>query len=560
MTADYRVLLAGQDITSTVQFHSDQNTNLHSRINATTSPASGGGGATPQPLLITSTLGQGAGSSAGHSGRTAQATFFTTLGPAATAVGAGSVITFPRLVRQGEVQVLDPNGVVLFGGYAGKLSDATVAKQVYTKVECYDYWQSLTRININEVLDGISDVAAITYLLTTYAPWVDQRLIPAFASGTLLGRVWRNKTLQWALKTIADQTGRQISITPTKQLLYVSPTQAQPAPFALSDTPDFSATFPHALDEFTIDDTSLINRVTFYGGKKPTPDFAQDISTQANGSNAVFMLAYYPRKSSTGKVQVLVNGTQLTVGYVLSTGAANTLTSQGGTAECLIDADARTITFATPPATGATVICIYRYQTPLVVEVTDQNSYAFYGNWYDGTISDETVVDSATAVQRCRVILLEQSYGQSTLKVRCYRGGLQAGQQLTLTNTLRGIAGTYIIQEVQSAPVAVGVFEYAVTLGAWNWNLVDVLLRLAQASANQDLAQQENVTPTQVKVSNTITAKLAVVVKPLTRPMAAYSPGVTTVVSQTVARKTPFTLPSITGTTTGSMYPGLFSI
>jgi hypothetical protein len=561
MTADYRVLLAGQDITSTVQFHSDQNTNLHSRINTTTSAAAGGGGgASPQPILITSTLGQGAGSAAGSSGRSAQATFFTTLGPAATAVGAGAAILTPRLVRQGEVQILDPNGVVLFGGYVGKLSDASIATRVYTQVACYDYWQSLTRININEVLDGISDIAAIRYLLATYAPWIDTSLLPSWSSGTLLGRVWRNKTLQWALKTIADQTGRQIYVTPNKQLLYVSPSQAQLAPFSLSDTPDFHTSFPHAVDSYVVDDTSLINRVTFYGGKKPTPDFTQDISTQANSSNTVFMLAYYPRKSSSGKVQVLVNGQQLNVGYVLSTGAPNTLTSQGGTADCLLDADARTITFANPPATGASVLCIYRYQVPLVVEVTDQTSYAFYGAWYDGTISDETVVDSATAVQRCRVMLLEQSFGQTTLQLRCYQPGLQAGMQLQVTNLVRGIDAVYIIQEVQASPVAVGVFEYAITLGAWNWNLVDVLLRLAQASANQDLAQQENVTPTQVKVSNTINTSLAVVVKQLARPMAQYSPGVTTVVSQTTLRRPPFSLPAITANSTGAMYPGLFTI
>lgn len=540
-TPDYRITLAGQDITPTTQFFADDASQVHSRVNSASSAAGGGGdGASPQPIVIHATLGQGAGTGAGHSGRTAQLTFYTTLGPAASAVGAGLPVSTPQLVRQGEVIVYDPNGVKLFGGYVGKLTDATIAKQTYTQVECYDYWQSLARININEILDGITDVAAIKQLLTKYAPWVDQSLIPAFSSGTLLGRVWRNKTLQWALQTIADQTGRQIYVTPYKQLLYVSPTAAQPAPFALSDTPDYRATFSHTVDTFTIDDTSIINRVTFYGGKKPTPDFPQDISTQANGSNKVFMLAYYPRKSSNGKVQVKVNGVSLVVGYVLGTTTADELKSQGGLADCLIDADARTITFDVAPATGASVICTYRYQIPLIIEVSQQDSFDFFGEWYDGTISDETVVDTATAVQRCRVVLLENAYGQTSLTVRCYRGGLQPGMQLSLTNTLKGINGVYIIQEVAASPIAVGVFEYVLTLGAWNWNLVDVLMQLAQASANSDLSQQEQTTPTQVTISTTVQSGIAVNVLPVNRPMAQYYPGVTS--------------------GTGVAYPGLFSI
>lgn len=467
----------------------------------------------------------------------------------------------PQLVRQGEVTITDPNGVRVFGGFVGKLDDASNRTHVYTQVSCYDYWQALAHITINEVFDGISDIAVIRSLITKYAPWVDLSLLPTFTSGTLLGQVWRNKSLQWGIQKVADITGRQVYIDPHKRLIYNTPTLAPAAPFTLSDSPDFSTSFPHAIDTFTIDDTAIINRVTLYGGKRPTPDFAQDISTQANGSNTVFMLAYYPRKSSSGKVIVTVNGTQLALGYAIGTGSANQLISQGGSADVLLNADARTLTFDIPPAAGATVICIYRYQLPLVVQLTEKNSYAFFGQYYDGVISDETVVDSATAIQRCRVLLLEQAYGLTTIKLRCWRGGLQAGQLLTLTNTVRGLTGvTYIIQEVSAKPVTPLDVEYTVTLGAWNWNLVDVLSNLAVRTAGQDLAQQETITPTQVNIPTALGVSLAVVVKPATRPMAQYSPGVTTSINQTVIRKSPFTLPTVSGNTTGAMYPGLFSI
>lgn len=539
--ADWKMTWAGQDVTSTIQWQADKTSNLHSRVNSTSSPIASSGASTPQPIVVRNTLGQGAGTGSGHSGRTSQVTFFTTLGPAAQATGAGQSITHPQLVRQGEIIVTDPSGIKVFGGYAGKLSDASIGKQVYTQVECYDYWQSLSRVSINEILDGITDVAAIVYLLDKYASWISTALLPPFASGTLLGRVWRNKTLQWALQTIADQTGNQIYVDPYKRLVYTSPTVAPPAPFSLTDTPNFRTSYPHTVDQFTVDDTALINRVTFYGGKKPMPDFTQDLSTQINGSSTVFMLAYYPRKSSNGHVQVILNGSQQAVGYVLGTGAANTLISQGGTAQVLVDADARTLTFDIAPTTGSTLSCIYSYQTPLVVEVTNNNSFAYYGEWFDGMVSDETVVDTATAVQRCRVILLEQAFGQTSLKVSCYQGGIQPGQLLTVVNSVKGINSTYVVQEVAGSPLAPGVWQYSLTLGAWNWNLVDLVMKLARAAAPSDLSQSETTTPTQVSVMTSLGSSVAVAVTPATRHMSTYYPG-------------------ITPGNPGVMYPGLSSI
>lgn len=464
-------------------------------------------------------------------GGTAQATTFFIDGlqieqnssPSAWVLG-GTTST-PQLVRQGEVVITDSSGTVIFGGFAGQLHDATSRTQYATQVDSYDYWQQLAHIQINEVFDGVTDLTAIRYLITTYAPWIDLTLLPAFSATTLLGQVWRNKTLQWGLQQIADRAGYQIYVDPYKRLLYNTPTAAFPAPFSLSDTPDNSTSFPYQFESIDVDDTAIINRVTFYGGKQPTPDFAQDVSTQANGNNKVFVLAYYPRKSSSGQVLVSVGGVDQVVGYSLGTGAQNTLKSAGGDCDVLLDPSARTMTFDVAPAAGTSVICTYRYQIPLIIQLTEENSHAFYGRYYDGSISDETVVDSATAIQRCRVLLLEQAYGLTTIKLWCWKGGLQAGQQLQLTNTVRGINNTYIIQEVTAQPVSPTTVQYEVTLGAWNWNLVDVLQNLARATAGNDMTEVETITPTKVDIRPATSAVLSITTNTLTRSMGQYNPG-----------------------------------
>lgn len=508
----YQFLLAGQDITPYVQWTPDQ--------------AGGMNIPNAQRVQIDSKLGQGPGLSAGNSGRAATATFLVALGPANTAAGAGTVPMSPMLVRQGEIIVTDTSlGTRVFGGFVCKLDDASTGKTVFTQVSCYDYWQHLDRITINEVFDGVTELSVITTLLHTYAPWIDLSLLPTTSAGQILGQVWRNKTLQWALQKVADIVGYDIWIDPYKKLHFASPTTAQPATFSVSDTPDNISSFPHIVDQFTVDDNAIINRVTFYGGQKPTPDFAQDVSTQANGANKVFILAYYARKSSTGSVTVTVNGASQVLGYVFGTGTKNLLKSQGGTCDVLLDAAAKTLTFDVAPASGASVICTYRYQLPLIIQVAQQDSVSFFGGYYDGTISDETVQDTATAVRRCKVLLLEQAYGLTTIKLRCWRAGLQAGQQLKVVNQLKGINDYYIIQEVSAQPLAYNTIEYTVTLGAWNWNLVDVLQQVTRATATSDTADQETINPTQILVLGGFSVTTTVSISTTTRTGGNYFPG-----------------------------------
>ncbi len=462
-----RVTLAGQDITAFIEESS---------------------------IDIKDTLGQGAGSGSGSSPRASTFSLNSSLGPAASSVGSGAKITSPQLVRNGELVISDANGNRIFGGYLTKITDQTNHTRVYTKLEGVDYWQTFSRTIVNEIYSGMTDIQIISALLQKYAPNINLATMPTTPSMQFTVKNYRNKTLLACLTDVIDSTGYQAWIDPYRNFHYVSPGAASTAPFAVGDSPDFRASFQCGVDSYEIDDTATINRVFFYGGRKPSNDFTQDLSTQVNGNNTTFVLAYYPRPASDGKVHVYKNGVALLLGYISGTTANDKFKSQGGNADVLLNADAHALTFDVAPVLGSTITCTYRYELPMMVVLASQPSVQYYGEYLDGTLSDQTVVDTNIAVQRCKILLLEQAYGLKTLKLRVWRAGLQSGMIMRVDHAIRGIHDSFVIQEVDTKPMGNGFFQYDVTLGGWNWSMVDILNHLIASAQPQDDSTQENST------------------------------------------------------------------
>jgi hypothetical protein len=424
-----------------------------------------------------------------------------------------STVYQPKLVRMGEVIIKDATGVNIFGGYATGLDDKTDKKTVYVQVDCTDYWQHLTSVVVNEVYDGQNDIFIINDLLNKYAPWIDRSLLGTTPHYTFGPENYQHFTLQKALQRVADKVGFSIWIDPYKKIHYINPIQASTAPFGLSDTPDFSTSFQLNVSEFTIDDTAIINRVYFYGGKHLSGDIVQDLSVQCNGVNTLFTLAYYPHKAADGKFHLIVNsvdhhtGAGGDIGFVGGITNADKLVHDGGTAYALLNIDAHTIEWNVAPAGGASVQFKYRHEVPLVVVLIDQNSVAYFGMYMDGPISDQSVFDTPTAIKRCQTLLLEQSFGLTHLKVHCWKPGIQAGQIIRIDHVVKAIHSSYIVQEVHVIPKGAGFFEYELTLGAWNWELVDIIYQLAKNATPDDTSFSEEQTPITVQ---TFTQAIAV--------------------------------------------------
>jgi hypothetical protein len=455
-------------------------------------------------VQIKSVLGQGPGMPGGGSSHTATGQLLVDFGSVGNAMGAGTLPNKPAVVRMGEIQIWSPEAIPLFGGFVSKIEDATDRTTPYTQLDLYDYWSHLDRVMIQQrIYSGKSDVFIVNDLIQSFATWLDTSALPSTGSYTFSNKTYKAISLQKALSQISDVTGYTIWIDPNKVVHYDPPSLAPPAPFSLSTEPNFRTSFNCGVDTYTIDDTAAINRVTFYGGKLPSPDFTQDLSTQANGNNKIFVLAYYPREASDGAVHVYVNGVAQVVGYATGSSGTttNTLKSQGGTADCLLNADAHTITFDVAPTNNGpnSVTCVYRYEFPMTVQLTDQKSFNFFGAWYDGMISDDTVFDYQTAVARCKTLLSEQSMGLTQLAIRTWKAGIQPGQILRIDHGPRNIHQSFLVQEVDVNPVGAGSYEYLITLGNWSYSLIDALVRTADAAervnavnASPDLTTSDN--------------------------------------------------------------------
>lgn len=438
-----------------------------------------------ETINIVDALGQGAGTGGGGVGRAKTASFLTDLGPLSTAVGAGTVVTTPTLVRQGEVTITDVNGVGLYGGFAVNYEDVTEKTTILTKINCVDYWQHLDRVVVNEVYDGQTDIFMVKDLLTKYAPWIQQTALSAFASFTFQTKNYRHFTLQAALTDICTVTGFQIWIEYNKVLHYESPTNAMKAPFGISDAPDFAATYPCVVTSNTLDDAATINRVFFYGGKSPSGDVTQDITNQAITGNKIFTLAFNPHPSSDGKVHVKVNAVEQVIGYGFGPQPKNALKSAGGLCDVILDTTAATLTFDVAP-NGATVTCIYRYQNPLVVVLTDETSHTKFGQYLDAVITDSSIFDKQQAIARCRTLLLEQHLGLQVINASMWTPGLRAGMIVNLSHSVRQINQPLMIQQVTVVPLGAGAYRYDLQLGAWDFNFIDVLLAATRNATPQD--------------------------------------------------------------------------
>jgi hypothetical protein len=308
----------------------------------------------------------------------------------------GNTQAGPYLVRQGLVQIYDSNNTNIFTGYVAKLNDMSQYPQSFVEIECYDYWQDLDRVVVNEVYVNESDTYIIRNLLQKYAPWIDRSLIPTTNQFTFTIKRFKQYSLQKAIQAVADTVAYEVYITPDAKFYYAAPHTATTAPFGFTDSLeplDFRAWVNYKVDQYTQDDNAVVNRVFYYGGQRLVGDYTQDCSGQCDGKSKVFLLAYAPEKASDGAIHVTINGSDISTGYE----GIDTLISQGGSYQAIVNTVSKVVQLDTAYPAGTIASVRYRYKVPLILTLTDQGSYQYFGRYYDATLADDSIYDISTA-------------------------------------------------------------------------------------------------------------------------------------------------------------------
>lgn len=123
-----------------------------------------------------------------------------------------------------------------------------------------------------------------------------------------------------------------------------------------------------------------------------------------------------------------------------------------------------------------------RFEVPLRTRYTDDDSFQYYGKYFDDKIVDDSIIDKKTASLRAKALLEEYSMGSMTITCHVREPGLLSGQQVHVNSPTLGINDYFLIQRVDANINVYGNVKYALSLGLWNDDLYDVLLKIYRLS------------------------------------------------------------------------------
>ena len=139
-----------------------------------------------------------------------------------------------------------------------------------------------------------------------------------------------------------------------------------------------------------------------------------------------------------------------------------------------------------------------QFEIPLRVEVRNTSSYTAYGRWLETIINDSSLSTKEEARLTGQALLAKVGLANPAYKLKTWEPGLQAGQKLELTDSAFGlVAEELLIQRAVTrlTPDGNGTFliDTAVQLGAYDPDLIDILLQLRRATSEDVMWREDEV-------------------------------------------------------------------
>lgn len=376
----------------------------------------------------------------------------------------------------------------IFGGVIIETRDALsggLAKSF--EIKCKDYTQTLDRYLVSKTYSSMTANAIIADILSTFTDGTFTG-VNVNAPITLARIVFNYLTVSQALQKITEAVGGYDWYVDYDKDIHFFQNTATAAPYALADTTGY---FIYNSLELRKDTSQLRNVVTVRGG-----DFegtAVENKQVADGQQRVFFVGYDLTSFLAYKALAASPTTfvALTVGSDGKDNPASFDSLYNPNNGLLIFPD------GTKPAINDVIKTTGIPIFPIISQVEDTASVTLNGR-YEYLIVDKTIKSKDAAKQRAQAELLKYSTLLTTGSFFTRTSGFRSGQLLTISLTLRGITGTYLIERITttlrtpSASSSDLLFEVAL-VSTVDVTMIDILnkLLIKDPSSQIDIGQNE---------------------------------------------------------------------
>jgi hypothetical protein len=368
-------------------------------------------------------------------------------------------------------RVLD--GIVRFAGYiVGRrlLPFGGPQDAAYHVLTCQDYSSLLQRTHVNAKYTSKTDAYIVGNLIATYAP--DFNGITYVTSSKTIDTITFNRiSIFDALQQLCGVTGYEWYVDENKCVHYFSD-EATIAPYALSDSGEDDCA-PYQSFTYQEDASQVKNRVFVYGGTYLSASFSETFIGDA--SRKIWSLAYTPAATPV----ITVDAASMLEGIDGVDNPANV--------DVLCNNTEKLIKFTNAPANTAVILVTYQYSIPILVRVRKQTSYDTYGKWFDYKIIDRDITSTEEATAAASAILEADAFSRETVSIVTPVIGYRSGQVAKVINGAIGLDGFFLIQRVSARLISAvdWSMEYAMEMGEWHGDVVDLLRRWQQEHGPQ---------------------------------------------------------------------------
>ena len=415
-----------------------------------------------------------------------------------------------------EIIVLD-GATKIFGGYV--LNTENYKGQdglLQTRVDASDFAAYLDHILVVDAYYKQSDKEIIQDLFSTHLSGLVFTATTYFTEENYHSRVLFNRrTLRECIDMLAGFAGAEWYIDAEKRLHFFTGVEGY-APYRITDVPDYADKYPLFDLGVQNEGSAIANRVEVVGGDLLSENTEFILAGTGEDNRVLMPFKMSAASDETALVVSRNDGTEAVPIWVPLEVKAGHLDQIEDDTDVLHFYQEKVLQQQDNYPALPNAIKVYgRFSIPVRVRVPSQDSYAFYGKWFDEKIVDADISDKPTARKRAKALLAEREYKKTAQSFGVKKSGLYAGQVLRIQNVLHDM-GTesfnlvdtdgnnlvdtdgnnlvtpqdydeFLIQSVRARISKGGKVEYAVESGAFIPNLYDLLLNNHRASVPDPL-------------------------------------------------------------------------